>query len=128
MILTSAEPQLYVADVSASCDFYTAKLGFEVAFVFGDPPFYGQVRRDEAKLNLRFVSEPIFAGDIRAREELLAASITVKSAKKLVRLFDELQTAGAPFHQGLKEQSWGALTFVVVDPDGNLILFAGPAE
>jgi hypothetical protein len=32
------------------------------------------------------------------------------------------------FHQTLKKELWGARTFVVLDPDGNLILFAAPAD
>src|SRR5271170_6336900 len=36
-ILNSTEAQLFVADIKASCDFYTDKLGFTVAFVYGDP-------------------------------------------------------------------------------------------
>jgi len=32
------------------------------------------------------------------------------------------------FHQELKTEPWGARTFIVKDPDGNLILFAGPAQ
>ena len=59
--ITSTEAQLFVADIQASCDFYTSKLGFEVAFVYGDPPFYGQVTRDRASINLRVVGEPVFA-------------------------------------------------------------------
>jgi hypothetical protein len=31
--------------------FFTAKLGFSNEFVYGDPPFYAQVRRDNARLN-----------------------------------------------------------------------------
>jgi hypothetical protein len=31
-ILLAAEPQIFVADVGASCEFYTKKLGFTVAF------------------------------------------------------------------------------------------------
>jgi hypothetical protein len=27
-----------------------------------------------------------------------------------------------------RESRWGAKTFIVKDPDGNLLLFAGPAE
>ena len=42
-ILTSVAPQLFVADIKASCEFFTAKLGFVVDFIYGDPPFYGQV-------------------------------------------------------------------------------------
>lgn len=127
-ILNSIEAQLYVANVQHSSDFYTSKLGFSVAFVYGNPPFYGQVVRDSAKLNLRLVCEPIFAGDIRKREGLLSASITVATTSELKQLFLDYQAAGVPFHQLLKRVPWGARTFVVSDPDENLILFAGPAE
>ncbi len=125
-VLSSTEAQLYVADVKASCEFYTSKLGFAIAFVYGDPPFYGQVHRDNARLNLQMVRGPVFVGDIREREHLLSASITVSTADQIKQLFSDFQSAGAQFHQTLKKEPWGATTFVVTDPDGNLILFAGP--
>lgn len=126
-ILNSTEAQLFVADIKASCDFYTDKLGFTVAFVYGDPPYYGQVTRDHARLNLRVVGEPVFAGDIREREGLLSASLTVATTDEIKQLFLSYQAAGVRFHQTLKKEPWGARTFIVTDPDGNLILFAGPA-
>ena len=127
-VLNSIEAQLYVASVRVSSDFYTNKLGFAIAFAYGDPPFYSQVVRDAAKLNLRLVREPVFAGDIRKREGLLSASITVATTSELKQLFLDYQAAKAPFHQLLKKEPWGAKTFVVSDPDENLILFAAPAE
>ena len=126
--LNSTEAQLFVADIKASCDFYTGKLGFAVAFVYGDPPFYGQVTRDHARLNLRMVREPVFIGDIREREHLLSASLTVATTDEIKQLFLSYQVAGVPFRQTLKREPWGARTFVVLDPDNNLILFAGPAD
>jgi catechol 2,3-dioxygenase-like lactoylglutathione lyase family enzyme len=126
-ILTEVEAQLYVADIEASCDFSTSKLGFTVAFTCGKPPFYGQVRRDNARLNLRMICEPVFVGDIREREQLLAASMTVDSAAEVRALFVQYQSAGVDFLQTLKQEPWGARTFIVRDPDGNLLLFAGPA-
>ena len=125
-MLTSISAQLFVADIQASCDFYAGKLGFAVDFVHGDPPFYGQVTRDNARLSLRHVDEPMFAGDVREREDLLSASITVRTADEIKQLFLSYQALDAPFHQTLKKEPWGATTFIVVDPDGNLILFAGP--
>jgi len=127
-ILTSIEAQLFVANIQSSCDFYANKLGFPVEFAYGDPPFYGQVRRDNARLNLRLVCEPVFVEGIREREHLLSASITVASASEIKELFLRYQTAGVSFSQALKKEPWGARTFIVMDPDGNLILFAGPAE
>ena len=70
-ILNSISAQLFVADIQASCDFYTDKLGFTVDFIYGDPPFYAQVTRDNAHLSFRHVDEPVFAGDIREREHAL---------------------------------------------------------
>ena len=126
--LTQVEAQLFVADIKASCAFFTSKLGFEVVFTYGEPPFYGQVKRDNARLNLRLVCEPVFVGDIREREQLLAASLTLGSAAELRQLFVQYQSAGADFQQTLKQEPWGARTFIVRDPDGNLLLFAGPAS
>ena len=126
-ILNSIEAQLFVANIKNSCDFYTNKLGFAVAFLYGDPPYYGQVFRDKARLNLRLVCEPVFAGDVRKREHLLSASITVATANEIKQLFLSYQASGVSFHQALKKEPWGARTFIVSDPDENLILFAGPA-
>jgi catechol 2,3-dioxygenase-like lactoylglutathione lyase family enzyme len=126
-ILSSISAQLFVANIKSSCDFYTNKLGFTVEFIYGDPPFYGQVFRDNARLALRLVFEPVFVGDVRKREHLLSASITVPTANEIKQLFLSYQAAGVSFHQALKKEPWGARTFIVADPDENLILFAGPA-
>jgi uncharacterized glyoxalase superfamily protein PhnB len=127
-VLVGAEPQLFVADIKASCDFFIQRLGFAIVFVYGEPPFYAQVRRDGARLNLRCVDEPVVDGPLREREDLLSASMTVATAEEIKQLFLEFQSAGAAFHQTLKAKPWGARDFVVKDPDGNLLSFAGPAE
>jgi catechol 2,3-dioxygenase-like lactoylglutathione lyase family enzyme len=123
--LAAAYPQLFVSDVAASCTFFTEKLGFAVAFAYGEPPFYAQVRRDRARLNLRHADGPVFAGEVREREDLLSAYIPVEPIKPL---YLELRSAGAPLHQPLKKQPWGAEDFIVKDPDGNLIAFGSPTD
>jgi len=70
-ILTSVAAHLYVRDLKSSTDFFTSKLGFAVDFVYGDPPFYGQVSRDNARLALRQMDDSFFEEDIRHRESLL---------------------------------------------------------
>jgi uncharacterized glyoxalase superfamily protein PhnB len=125
-VLNAIEAQLFVANIKRACDFYTNTLGFAVAFVYGDPPFYGQVVRDKARINLRLVCEPVFAGDVRKREGLLSASITLATASEIKQLFLSYKAAGVFFYQALKKEPWGTRTFIVSDPDENLILFAGP--
>ena len=126
-IVAGAEPQLFVADIKPSCDFFTAKLGFVVAFTYGEPPFYAQVKRDSARINLRCVERPVIDAAIRDRDQLLSASLTVATPQEIKALFLEFQAAGVAFFQMLKSEPWGARDFIVKDPDGNLLLFAGPA-
>ncbi len=85
-VLTSVAAHLYVRDIKATTNFFTAKMGFTIDFVYGDPPFYGQVRRDNALLALRHMDEDFFAADIREREGLLSASITLASAEEIEQL------------------------------------------
>jgi catechol 2,3-dioxygenase-like lactoylglutathione lyase family enzyme len=127
-ILTAAEPQLFVADIKASCDFFTQKLGFTVVYTYGEPPFYGQVKRDAARLNLKHMDRPVIDPELREREQLLSADMGVDTADAIKQLYLEFQKAGVDFQQTLVRQPWGAKNFVVRDPDGNLLLFAGPAD
>ncbi len=126
--LVAAEPQLFVGDVTASCAFFKDKLGFSVAFIYGEPPYYAQVKRDGVSFNLRHADRPVINTDLRDREELLSASITVGSAGEITQLARDFQQAGVSFAQALAKKPWGALDFIVRDLDGNLLLFAGPAE
>jgi catechol 2,3-dioxygenase-like lactoylglutathione lyase family enzyme len=126
--IVCAEPQLLVTDIKRSCEFFRVKLGFSLVFSYGKPPYYAQVARDGARLNLRCVDRPVIESTIRDREELLAVSMTVATAEEIKLLFLEFQSAGVTFHQTLKKQPWGAKNFIVKDPDGNLLLFAGPAS
>jgi catechol 2,3-dioxygenase-like lactoylglutathione lyase family enzyme len=122
-VLTAAEPQLFVTDMARALAFYAAQLGFRVAFAHGEPPFYAQVVRDAARLNLRLVHGDVFAGDFRAREvDALSATLTLDAVKPL---FLEYQERGVAFHQRLRQEPWGARTFLVPDPDGNLLAFVG---
>lgn len=127
-VLTAAAPQLFVADIQTSRDFFTQKLGFSVDFVYGEPPFYAQVRRDGAVLNLRSVDRPVMDPALTDRESLLSAALTVETTDEIKQLFLEFQAVGVLFHQALRHEPWGAKTFIVKDPDGNLLLFAGPAD
>ena len=93
--LLGAEPQLFVRNIKASCEFYNQKLGFEVALTYSQPVFYGQVVRDAASLNLRHLNEPAVRPEFQAREQLLPASITVDNVELL---FLEFQAAGVTLH------------------------------
>lgn len=121
--ITAAEPMLLVSDMSASLQFYLHNLGFQLVFSYGEPPFYAQVARGGGRLNLRLVHGPIYAENLHEHDpDVLSAILTLEDAKPL---FLELRQAGVEFHQSLRTEPWGARTFIVRDPDGNLLCFAG---
>jgi hypothetical protein len=42
-----------------------------VVFVYGEPPFYAQVKRDGGLLNLKHMDAPVIDPGLRNRESLL---------------------------------------------------------
>jgi catechol 2,3-dioxygenase-like lactoylglutathione lyase family enzyme len=116
--LRIAYPQLFVADVRRAVAYYQT-LGFQPEYVYGEPPFYALITRDDVGLNLRFVHAPVLD---RSEDAVLSANIVVDNVKAL---FVELLDRGVDFAQRLAEQPWGASDFIVRDPDGNLLCFAG---
>ena len=113
----AAEPQLFTTDLPASLAFY-ARLGFARVFVHGDPPFYAQVARADARLNLRQVDTmPVMPDE----PDLLAATFTVADIDSL---HAEWRATDITFHQTLRAEPWGARTFIIRDSAGNLLLVA----
>jgi catechol 2,3-dioxygenase-like lactoylglutathione lyase family enzyme len=127
-VITATAAELFVSDIKASCDFFTQKLGFSIVFVYGEPPFYAQVKRDRGLLNLKHMDAPVIDPALRDRESLLSSDMGLDTHAEIKALFLEFQSAGVTFFQPLRKEPWGAHTFIVKDPDGNLLLFAGPGE
>jgi len=122
-MLKRAMPVVFVSNVEATAAFFRDKLGFTIDFLHGNPPFYGSVSRDAARLHLRFVHEPVITPEIREREDgLLSAFLEVDNIQGL---FAEYKAAGVAFAHALRKEPWGMSAFIVLDPDGNGICFAG---
>jgi uncharacterized glyoxalase superfamily protein PhnB len=124
---TAAEPCLFVTDFIRARDFYVGKLGFTLETAWGDPPFYGLVARGAARLALRHVDEPVFRDGVRERDQLLSASLTLASSADIDALHAAWAAAGVEIIKPLGDEPWGARTFIIRDPDGNLMLVAAAA-
>lgn len=119
--LVAAYPQLFTTDMTRWRDYYVERLGFAVAFMYGDPPFYGQVLREDIRLNVRHI-DVMPDRDMVEREVMLSAYIETTD---VVGLFAEYDTARTDFQERLTIKPWGRQEFVVRDPDGNLLAFGG---
>jgi uncharacterized glyoxalase superfamily protein PhnB len=120
--ILTAKPQLWVRDLQVALEFYADKLGFKQTILYGDPPFYAHVERDGATFIFRCIDRPIIDANLRDSETLLAAEMSCADVKGL---FEEYRNAGVPMVRGLKREPWGARNFIIRDPDGNMLLFAG---
>jgi catechol 2,3-dioxygenase-like lactoylglutathione lyase family enzyme len=118
--LGPAIPILFVRDVASGAEFFREKLGFEIDFLHGAPPFYGSVSRDGACLHLRFVHEAVFHLAAAREESLICASIETDDVQAL---YEEFVGRGAPVAQSPTKQAWGGTDLHIPDPDGNVIAF-----
>jgi catechol 2,3-dioxygenase-like lactoylglutathione lyase family enzyme len=117
-----AEPFVFVSDLPRSIAYWRDTLGFEVVTTYGDPPYFALLERAGARLALRHVDTPVIDPARRDAEELLSAAIT---SNDISGLYAEFSSGDVSFFRHLHTAPWGARTFIVRDPDGNLVLFAG---
>ena len=123
--MVAAYPQLFTSDMERAVRFYRELLGFEVRFLFGDPPVYAQLSRDAVRLNMRLLNAPVLDREAAERSELLAAYLEADDIKGL---YQEYAGKDVDFHQRLKTKPWGIAGFIVRDPDGNLLNFSAPPD
>src|SRR5260370_17913366 len=115
-VISAIAAELFVADIKASCDFFTQRLGFSVVFTYGEPPFYAQVKRDRALLNLKCVDYPVIDPALRDRESLLSADMSVDTREQIEQLFLEFQAAAVAFFPTRRKWPSRAAPSIVNDP------------
>ena len=102
---------LRVADLSAAVDFYTVRLGFRQAFVWGEPPTLAGVNLGEAQIFLE-VGTPAPEG--------CALYFVVGSADELYRFH---RANGVEIMRSLGDRPWALRDYTVLDLDGYSLTF-----
>ena len=100
-MLKQAIPHVFVKDFPTALAYYTGPLGFHPMFVYGEPPFYTHVARDEAILAIRCVAKPVI--DRTAGEDLLSAFIEVEDVDAL---YASLLKTSAQIRQPPRDEPW----------------------
>lgn len=107
-------PGFHVRNIREAIDFWTDKLGFDVAFTNGDPPCFAIVKRDEAEVHLGV--KPKAAGHCHCH-------IIVEGLDELYR---SCERAGVTIKQPPRVQPWGLRDMIIADPDGNTLEIGEP--
>src|ERR1700753_3135620 len=106
-------PILGTRDIKRAVEFYTQRLGFQLAFGDKtDPPNYVGYRRDAVELHMQF-QYPHEMGTIRLR--LLVEDPDGLYAEYLSR---QVEMNGPP-----TDKPWGTREFALYDPDRNALTF-----
>ena len=110
-------PQLLVADLERSVEFYTRKLGFDLDFRYED--FYAGIIKHEYSIHLKSGNPSI---DERKRRRINEDLDIVFSVDGIEDLYEEMLTNAVEIIQPLRHMPY-AKEFYVADPDGYIIGF-----
>jgi len=110
-------PQLLVADINRSVEFYVKKLGFDIDFRYED--FYAGVIKEGHSIHLKSGSPS--AGERKNRRENEDLDI-VFSVEKVEDLYNELLNRSVEITLPLCDRPYGK-EFYIVDPDGYILAF-----
>lgn len=113
-VLKKMSPQLQVAHIEVSIEFYTKKLGFSLDFRYED--FYAGVVKDGHSIHLK---SGIPSGDEGKNKEDLEITFSVDNIESL---YEEFQSKSVEITQPLRNMPYGR-EFYLADPDGNRIAF-----
>jgi catechol 2,3-dioxygenase-like lactoylglutathione lyase family enzyme len=115
-------PQLLVADIDRSIQFYTKTLGFEIDFLYDD--FYSGVSKDGFPIHLKTGKPSVEERQNRRNNEDLDILFSVDGIEIL---YEEISGKTVDFIQPLRKMDYGK-EFYVADPDGYIIAFLEEAK
>jgi len=110
-------PQLLVADIDRSIEFYTKKLGFEIDFRYED--FYAGIIKDGFSVHLK-TGKP--STDERQNKRDNEHLDIIFSVEDIEYLYEEFSGKSVEVIQTLREMPYGK-EFYITDPDRNIIAF-----
>jgi uncharacterized glyoxalase superfamily protein PhnB/GNAT superfamily N-acetyltransferase len=109
-------PILAVTDIRAAVDFYTRVLGFELDWLWGDPPAHGAVRRDSVQIQLGLNAA------MAARASGMQYFLFVSDVERWHALH---RANNAEIISPIENKPWGLREYTVRDPWGYELRFAG---
>jgi len=123
-------PNLIVEDVSRSLSFYTEKLGFTrfMTVPEAEPFIFAGVVKDGVEIFLNQKQMMVSLKPEIAREKSGGWMSTMYiETENVDALCAEFEAKGVKIVEPLKTQFYGMREFIIVDPDGWLIIFASKA-
>lgn len=114
-------PQLLVADIERSIEFYTTLLGFVLDFRYED--FYAGVTKNGCSIHLKTGNPSIDERQNKRNNEHLDIIFSVENIE---HVYEQFTTKSIDIIQSLRTMPYGK-EFYIADPDGYIIAFSDEA-
>lgn len=115
--LWNIQPVLAVSSIPESTLYWRDPLGFSLSWVWGEPPQFCQVVRDEVGIWLAL--NPLLAASAEGREVLI-------SVRNIEGLYAQHSQQGAQIVAPLQRMPWGSQEYAVREPNGYRLRFSAP--
>jgi uncharacterized glyoxalase superfamily protein PhnB len=116
-------PVIASADVRKTIDFYANVLGFQEHFVYGEPPVYAGIKRDDALLYIGH--DPILVQRLKDGGLHPDVFLWVEGVDEL---YQEHKAKGAKIVEEIADRPWDARQYVIEDPSGYYLKIAQPID
>ena len=112
---------LTVDNATETAEYYQDKLGFTISFLWGEPPYYAIVGRDDI-VSLHF-------SEREDTTKPIAPSHVYVFVADVNAVYEEYKAKGLKIFSPPEDQEYGMREFEIVDPNGHFLTFGqGIAE
>lgn len=116
-MILGATPIFATADIEGSIRFYKEVLGFSSSWTWGDPPTFGCA--SWGSVEIMFNLQPDLAARVEGHQHWIRAD-------EVDELYSRHVERGAKVVSPIEDKPWGVREYVVEDPSGYHLRFAGP--
>ena len=121
------QPVLSVADVAAAARYFVDVLGFDLDFVYGEPPVHGRVKTGDGTYGQPIYIHLSLAGDDeRGRQP--TGELRLHVGHDVDALCEVYRSRGAEIVHPPTSQPWGLREFLVREPNGHFLRFCAETQ
>lgn len=118
---SAVEPVLHVYNVLKTAEYYRAKLGFHIDFLYGNPPTHGGVSRGEWSGSMVTIQLSQVQSD---REIVPTGHLHIRIRNSIDTLVENYRAKGVEIIQEPDNKPWGFREFTIKDLNGHILVFA----
>ena len=117
----AVEPVLHVHNVLQTAEYYRDKLGFNIDFLYGNPPTHGGVSRGEWSGSMVSIQ----LSQVPSNHEIVPSGhLHIRVGQPIDTLAEDYRIKGVEIISDPDNKPWGFREFTIKDLNGHILIFA----